>query len=122
METQRIDRKRKLDHEQDSAATAVGLSLCEMFDQRFAEKTEGWEVLHPILENDVLQAKIPSSDAALAHLVRWFRTIARDADKLRLFRQWVIPRCVCASYCRASYHHAIAYTTQLRHCKTRTRG
>jgi hypothetical protein len=89
METQRIDRKRKLDHEQDSAA--VGLSLCELFDQRITESADGWNVLHPILEHDVLQAKIPSTEVALSHLVKWFRTIARDAEKLRLFRQWVIP-------------------------------
>lgn len=89
METQRIDRKRKLDHEHDSAA--VGISLCELFDQRITERADGWNVLHPILENVVLQAKIPNTEVALSHLVRWFRIIARDAEKLRLFRQWVIP-------------------------------
>lgn len=88
MEPQHIDRKRKLDHEQDSAA--VGLSLCEIFDQR-SERVDGWDTLYPILENDILQAKIPSSEAALSHLVKWFRIIARDTEKLRVFRHWVVP-------------------------------
>lgn len=86
MESQHIDRKRKLDHER-IGTTAAGLSLCEMFDQR----TDGWDALYPILENDILQTRIPSSEAALSHLVQWFRIIARDTDKLRVFRHWVVP-------------------------------
>lgn len=93
METQRLDRKRKIDHDQDS--TSVGLSLCEMFDTKHQgePEREGLDALKSILETSVLKAKLSNTEA-VSQLVKWFRIIANDAEKLRLFRQWVIPRYV----------------------------
>jgi hypothetical protein len=50
----------------------------------------GWNVLQPILENDVLCAKIPTSGVAFELLAKWFQIIAGDQEKLRLFRQWIM--------------------------------
>jgi len=77
----RNDKKRKLDHIDGS----VGV-LLDTLDHLEV----GWNTLQPILENDVLRAKIPTAEMAFSLLVRWFRIISRDQEKLRVFRQWVI--------------------------------
>lgn len=52
---------------------------------------DGWHLLQPILENEVLCAKIPTSGMAFDLLVKWFQIIAGDQEKLRVFRQWIMP-------------------------------
>lgn len=52
----------------------------------------GWQSLQPILENEVLCAKIPTRGMAFDLLAKWFQIIAGDQEKLRLFRHWVMPR------------------------------
>jgi hypothetical protein len=54
----------------------------------------GWNILQPILENDVLCAKIPTSNVAFELLAKWFQIIAGDQEKLRVFRQWIMTRFV----------------------------
>jgi hypothetical protein len=54
----------------------------------------GWNLLQPILENDVLCAKIPTSNVAFDLLAKWFQIIAGDQEKLRVFRQWIMTRFV----------------------------
>lgn len=51
----------------------------------------GWRSLQSLLENDVLCAKVPSSEAALDLLAKWFQIIVDDQEKLRVFRQWITP-------------------------------
>lgn len=55
---------------------------------------DGWNLLQPILENDVLCAKIPTSNVAFELLAKWFQIIAGDQEKLRVFRQWIMTRFV----------------------------
>eukprot|EP00026_Physarum_polycephalum_P002351 Phypoly_transcript_02357.p1 GENE.Phypoly_transcript_02357~~Phypoly_transcript_02357.p1 ORF type:complete len:783 (+),score=185.54 Phypoly_transcript_02357:207-2555(+) len=50
----------------------------------------GWNILQPILENEVLCAKIPTSNVAFDLLAKWFQIIAGDQEKLRVFRQWIM--------------------------------
>lgn len=54
-----------------------------------AEIEVGWHLLQPILENEVLCAKIPTSGMAFDLLAKWFQIIVGDQEKLRVFRQWI---------------------------------
>lgn len=51
---------------------------------------DGWSLLQPILENDILCAKIPTSNIAFELLAKWFHIIAADQEKLQVFRQWIV--------------------------------
>lgn len=59
---------------------------------------DGWHLLQPILENEVLCAKIPTSGMAFDLLAKWFQIIAGDQEKLRVFRQWIMPSSEDAAY------------------------
>lgn len=70
----------------------------------------GWHLLQPIIENDVLCAKIPAS-MAFDLLAKWFQIIVDDQEKLRLFRQWIMPR-----YCIYIFHSFRLYFSRLLVC------
>ena len=63
------------------------------------QPVDGWNLLQPILENNVLCAKIPTSNVALELLAKWFQIIAGDQEKLRVFRQWIMTRFVSMLCC-----------------------
>lgn len=75
--TENASKRRKYDYSED------GVEPTE-------RSLSGWNLLQPILENDVLCAKIPTCDIALDHLAKWFQIIAGDQEKLRVFRQWIL--------------------------------
>lgn len=86
MDTQ--SRKRKIDCDSN---TTGGKTHCNLYENSIHDNMDGWSALQAILEDDVLQDKVPTPDVAYAHLVRWFRIIVRDNEKLCTFRRWVIP-------------------------------
>jgi hypothetical protein len=69
----------------------------------------GWGVLQPLLENDVLCAKIPTSGMAFDLLAKWFQIIVGDQEKLRVFRQWVLPTRYEASFIHSFCFHSFYY-------------
>lgn len=76
--TENANKRRKYDYTEDDG------------DAMECLPKDGWSLLQPILENDILCAKIPSSNIAFELLAKWFQIIASDQDKLRVFRQWVV--------------------------------
>jgi hypothetical protein len=79
--TENAIKRRKYDHDHTDD---------EAMESMEYTPTQGWNLLQPILEKDVVCAKVPTPDVAFELLAKWFQIIAGDQDKLRLFRQWIM--------------------------------
>lgn len=100
--TENTSKRRKYTYDEEDEDVDV-----DAMDEECPNNNEGWSTLQPILENDILCAKIPSSNIALSLLSKWFQIIVADKDKLHLFREWIMSRYYLLFLCISLYFYYI---------------
>ncbi len=79
-------KRRKTEHSEGAPLE----SLLNHAPTSLERERDVWHTLQSLLENDFC-TKIPSRTTAVELLTKWLQIIAGDKEKLRVFRQWVMP-------------------------------